>query len=396
MATAVYMPRWGMIMEEGRIVEWLKKEGDEVVIDDPILIVQSEKVDDEVAAPATGVLRVIVVPAGENAAVGAVLAIIASTDEPATAIEALMEQSAPHPAVDPPPSPTSAPPSSMPKPRRVKISPAARRMAEDKGIDWQNLEGTGPRGRIERKDVLRAIETAQTASTMGKRIPLSPMRQAIARRTLESIQSPQAALCREIDITSVLRFRQGLTESNWPQNKPPTFTAILAKASALALAEAPILNARLKDESIWLDDNVHIGIVVAIEDGIVVPVILEANQKSLFEIATELNELTQRARAGRLTLAEMEGGTFTISNAGPLGIDFFQALLYPPQVGALGVGRGRQRAVVVDGEFAVRTMCYFCISSDHRVVDAEPIGRFLNRMDEIMQNPDLLLESAVS
>ncbi len=396
MATAVTMPRWGMIMEEGMVVEWLKKEGDEIKRDEPILIVESEKVDNEVTAPAEGVLRVIVVDEGETASVGAVLAVIAAADEDEAAIKAILTQAAQQPspasssapASDSHPPATSALPPSPSKPRRIVISPAARRLAEDKGIDWQNLQGSGPRGRIERKDVLRAIDAG---AKPGKRLPLSPMRKAIARRTLQSIQAPQAALCREIDITSILRFRRDLPVGEQGGDKPPTFTAMLVKAAAMALEKTPILNALLEDDSIWLDENVHIGVVVAVEEGVMVPVVRQTNRKSLRDIASELGELIQQARGGRLRSEAMEGGSFTISNAGPLGIDFFQALLYPPQVGALGVGRGRARAVVVDGEVVERTMAYFCVSSDHRVVDAAPIGRFLHDMDEIMQNPDLLL-----
>jgi len=219
------------------------------------------------------------------------------------------------------------------------------------------------------------------------------MRKAIARRTLQSIQAPQAALCREIDITPVLHFRRDLAAAEWPQGKAPAFTAIIVKAAALALEKTPILNARLEGDSLWLDDNVHMGVVVAVEEGVVVPVIREANRKPLLSIAIELDDLIRRARAGELTSAEMEGGTFTLSNAGSLGIDFFQALLYPPQVGALGVGRGRQRAVVVDGEIGVRTLAFFCVSSDHRVVDAEPISRFLDHVEALLRQPALLLET---
>ncbi|NOX62206.1 MAG: 2-oxo acid dehydrogenase subunit E2 [Chloroflexi bacterium] len=391
MATAVTMPRWGMIMEEGQIVEWLKKEGDEVAADEPILIVESEKVDNEVTAPASGVLRAIVVAEGESAAVGALLAVIAAPDEDETAIQAILAQAAQKSSPEPQPAPEPTRPSPPPKPRRIAISPAAKRLAEDKGIDWRKLEGSGPRGRIERKDVMRAIKAAQSTASSGRRVRLSSMRKAIARRTLQSIQAPQAALCREIDITPALQFRRSLTAPDWSADKPPSFTAMLVKASALALEKAPILMARLEGESIWLNDDAHIGVVVAVEDGVVVPVVGEANRKSLQEIAAELDELTQRARAGRLTGEEMEGGTFTISNVGPLGIDFFQALLYPPQVAALGVGRGRERPQVVNGAVAIRTTAYFCVTSDHRVVDAAPIGRFLDRMDEIMQNPEQLL-----
>ena len=405
MATAVYMPRWGMIMEEGLIVEWLKKEGDEIANDEPILVVESEKAANEVVAPESGVIRAIVVPEGETAVVGALLAVIASPHEEPASVEALLAQNRPSPVAElsPEVTPSStlepAAPSSAPKTQRVMISPAAKRMAEDKGIDWQNLEGSGPGGRIERKDVLQAIEAAKSAAepapTAGKRIPLTQMRKAIARKTLQSIQAPQAALCREIDVTCMLHFRESLMGMSWALDRPPTVTAIAVKTSAMVLEKVPILNARLDGDSIWLNDNIHIGVVVAVEDGVVVPVIRDANVKSLLEIATELNELARRARASRLTQAEMEGGTFTVSNAGPLGIDFFQALLLAPQVGAMGMGRGRQRAVVIDGKVAVRTMSYFCVSSDHRVVDAEPIGRFLGYMDSIMQNPELLMESGI-
>jgi len=403
MVTAVNMPRWGMIMEEGLILEWLKKEGDEIAIGEPLLVVESEKAANEVAAPEAGVIRAILLPEGETAAVGALLAVIASPDEDAGAVKDFLAQyspafeGAPSQLSKPSPIPTPVASASAPKPKRVMISPAAKRIAEEQGIAWQNLEGSGPRGRIERKDVVQAIEAAQAAAepalTAGERMPLSQMRKAITRSMLHSIQAPQAALCREIDITSMLHYRKSLMDQNLDMDKPPTVTAIAVKASAMALGEVPILNARLDNDSIWMNDKVNIGVVVAVDDGVVVPVIRDTNSKSLLEVAAELNELAQRARVGNLTTAEMEGGTFTISNAGPLGIDFFQALLFTPQVGALGLGRGRQRAVVVNGQVAVRMMSYFCVSSDHRVVDAEPIGRFLDHMNNLMQNPELLLES---
>jgi pyruvate dehydrogenase E2 component (dihydrolipoamide acetyltransferase) len=218
------------------------------------------------------------------------------------------------------------------------------------------------------------------------------MRSAIARRTLESIQAPQAALCREVDITALLDLRRQVGPSLARQiGKPLSMTAIFVKAVATVLEDVPILNARLEQAGIWISENAHVGVAVAVEGGIVVPVIRETNRKSLIEIATALDDLVGRARKGGLTTDEVSGGTFTLSNVGPLGIDFFQALLNPPQVGALGIGRGRQRAVVVDGEIAARTMATFCVSSDHRVVDAEPIGRFLCQLDDLLQRPSVLL-----
>ena len=407
MATAITMPRWGMIMEEGLVVEWLKKEGEKVAADEPLFVVESEKVTNEATSPVAGVVGAIVVPEGETAIVGQLLAVIIEAGENVSAIEEIMAQNvAPTTAVQQPlPTTTDAATESRPSPdmqrsRRKVISPAAKRLAAEEGIDWQTLTGSGPRGRIERKDIQRAIAAKEVTlvqppsvatQTGGRAVRLSQMRKTIAHNTLQSIQAPQAALCREIDITPLLALRKDL-KTDEPHKKAPTYTALVVKAVALALQKVPALNARLDVDSIWLYDNAHIGVVVAVEGGVVVPVIHNANQKRLSEIATELDDLTQRARAGTLRTDELTGGTFTISNAGPLGIDLFQALLYPPQVGALGLGRGRQRAVVVDGEITIRTTAYFCVSSDHRAVDGEPIGRFLDHLEAMAAEPDCLLE----
>jgi pyruvate dehydrogenase E2 component (dihydrolipoamide acetyltransferase) len=398
MATAVYMPRWGMIMEEGRVVSWLKREGDPVKQDVPIVEVETEKVVNEIVAPVTGVLRAIVVQQDQVAKVGALLAVIAAADEDAAAVESILAEAGriPAPAASPEPASPPAPP---PARSRIKISPAARRMAVEHGVDWTSLSGTGPGGRIGVADVQQAIKAVQAAPALapapGQPIPLTQMRKAIIRRTLESIQAPQAALCREINITPILDFRRQVGPTLAQQiGAPFSLTAILVKAVAMVLEEVPILNARLEAERIWMNKGIHIGVVVAVEGGIVVPVVRDANHKPLVEFAMVLNDLTERAREGHLTMEDLSGGTFTISNVGPLGIDFFQVLLNPPEVGALGIGRGRQRAVVVDGEIAVRTMAYFCLSSDHRVVDAAPIGQFLHALDDLLQNPyRLLLET---
>jgi pyruvate dehydrogenase E2 component (dihydrolipoamide acetyltransferase) len=398
MATGIYLPRWGMIMEEGRIVCWLKKEGEQVEQGQPIAEVETEKVVNEVEAPVSGVLRVIVAQADEVAEVGALLAVIAASDEDRAAVEKVL--AAADGAVGSTvarPAPSPAPPlTPTPKRARIRISPAARKLALEQSVDWRTLSGSGPGGRIVLEDVRRAVATAQAAPpptpSPGQTIPLSQTRKTIARRTEASIQAPQAALCREIDISALLDLRRQVGPALAQQiGKPLSLTALFVRAVAMTLGKVPILNARLENESIWMGENAHVGVVVAIEDGIVVPVIQEANHKSLVEIALALDDLVRRARAGRLKMDEISGGSFTLSNAGPAGIDFFQALLHPPQVGALGIGRGRQRAIVVDGEIAVRTMAYFCLSSDHRVVDAAPIGQFLCQLDDLLQRPAVLL-----
>ena len=398
MATGVYLPRWGMIMEEGQIVRWLKEKGERVEQGQPIAEVETEKVVNEVEAPASGTLRAVVAQEDEVVEVGALLAVIAASDEDAAVVERILDK-ADRAAVSTatPPTPGPAPsPAPPPKRARIRISPVAKKLAVEQGIEWMTLSGTGPGGRIVLEDVRRAVKAAQAppppAPSSDQAIPLSQTRRAIARRTLESIQAPQAALCREIDITSVLELRRQVG-TTWVQRtgKPLSLTALFIKAAATVLEDVPILNARLEQEGICMGENAHLGVVVPIEDGIVVPVIREANRKSLIEVATAMDDLVRRAGEGRLTMDDISGGTFTISNAGPMGIDFFQALLNPPQVGALGIGRGRQRAIVVDGEIAVRTMAYFCLSSDHRVVDAEPIGQFLRQLDDLLQRPSVLL-----
>lgn len=397
MATGVYLPRWGMIMEEGQVVGWLKREGDRLEEGEPIVEVETEKAASQVEAPVSGVLRAIVAQEGQAVKVGALLAVIAAPDEDAAVVEAILAEASVAPTAAAPPSPVQAPPPAPPPaPPRIKISPTAKKLATVHGIDWVTLRGTGPEGRIVQADVQRAIEAARAAPppapSPGRAIPLTQMRKAIIRRTLESIQAPQAALCREIDLTAILDFRQQVGPALAQRTGVSlSLTPVFVKATAMALEEVPILNARLEGENIWISEDAHIGVVVAVEGGLIVPVIRETNRKSLAEIAVALDDLARRAREGRLTMEEVSGGTFTISNVGPLGIEIFQALLNPPQVGALGIGCARQKLVVVDGEIAIRTMAYFCLSSDHRVVDAEPIGRFLYKLDNLLQNPCLLL-----
>ena len=405
MATALRMPRWGMIMEEGTLHAWKKKEGDAVSRGEPVAEAESEKAVNEIEAPASGVLARILVGEGVAAPVGGLLAVIRGADEPEESVQALIEAetraAAPAAAGSAAASPargaglpsagSPAAGTSVGAESRPRGSPAARHLAAEAGMDWQTLAGSGPRGRVQARDVRGALAGAPVsapAAAMAPALPrgLSPLRMAIARTTTLSIQAPQAALCREIDMTALLALRAAAGSEG--TGKPPSLTSFIVQHIAAALGEVPVLNSRLLPQGHVLDTAIHLGIVVSTEGGILVPVIRNVQDRSLAEIDAAIADYVRRAREKSIRSEELEGGTFTISNAGPLGIDIFQPLLNPPQAAILGVGRVRSRAVVIDGRVMARQTGFFCLSTDHRVVDAEPAGRFLEILDRLIAGTD--------
>jgi pyruvate dehydrogenase E2 component (dihydrolipoamide acetyltransferase) len=381
MATAVRMPRWGMIMEEGILQTWLKKEGQAVSQGDPIAEVESDKAVKEIEAPASGVVARIVVGEGETVPIGTLLAVIRETGEGTEAVETLLESERgasdvrggqPSPA-DQPVQAQTADSQAAGRPER-RISPAARHLAERSGIEWKNLPGTGPGRRIQIRDV---------QSALAGELPrgLSGLRQAIARRTTRSIAAPQAALCREMDLTNLLELRAARKRE---VGNAASLTAFLIQRIAAALREVPILNSTLLPQGHLVSRTIHMGVIVSTEGGIMVPVIRDVQDRSLEEIDAVLADYVQRARERSLRPEEMEGGTFTLSNAGPLGIDIFQPLLNPPEVAILGIGRIRERPTAMEGSIVARATAYFCLATDHRVVDAEPAGGFLRLLEGLI------------
>ena len=377
MATAVRMPRWGMIMEEGILHAWLKKEGQEVAQGDGIAEVESDKAVNEIQAPASGIVARIVVQEGQTVPVGALLAVISEAGEGTEAVQALVQAESGSRDGAGIPAAAGEPAQALGKPAAVtgapgpgrRISPAARHLAEQNGVDWRKLSGSGPEGRVQIKDVQSAL-----AGTMPR--GLSPLRLAIARKTTRSIAAPQAALCREIDLTRLLELRA--------QGGPASLTALLIGRIAAALRKVPVLNSRLLPEGQALSQAIHLGVVVSTEGGIMVPVIRDVQDKSPEQLHGILADFIRRAREKTLRPEEMEGGTFTLSNAGPLGIDIFQPLLNPPEVAILGIGQIRKRAMVVNENVEVRSTAFFCLATDHRVVDAEPAGEFLRCLDGLL------------
>jgi len=368
---------------------------------EPVAAAETEKAVNEIEAPASGVLARILVGEGVTVPVGGLLAVIRGAEEPEESVQALIESetkaSAPAAAEIPAASPArgaglAAPgvPAAGSSPgaeSRPRGSPAARHLAAEASIDWRTIAGSGPGGRVQAGDVLSALAGAPAGAAVPT-LPrgLSPLRTAIARTTTLSIQAPQAALCREIDMTALLALRAAAGTRGG--EKPPSLTAYLVHHAAAALREVPVLNSRLLPQGHVLDTAIHVGLVVSTEGGIMVPVIRNVQDRSLAGIDAAIADYVRRAREKSIRSEELEGGTFTISNAGPLGIDIFQPLLNPPQAAILGVGQARSRAVVIDGRVTARQTAFFCLSTDHRVVDAEPAGRFLRILDRLIAGTD--------
>ena len=407
------MPTWGMQMEEGKIVKWLVAEGGRVAEGDPIVEVETEKITNVVEASATGILAKIVATEGMIIKVTGLLAVITEAGENASSVEAIVAAaqlkgggapSMPQPPVDAAPGNSPPAASGGKVAQKLRASPIAKRIADEKGVDLNLVVGSGPEGRISKEDVLAWIE--QRASQVNKAkasilspqafegviVPLSQMRKVIVRRTSESIKAPQGTLTREVDLSTLLNFRKAvMPEYQKRYALRLALTPMFIKAVAMAAKEVPILNSRLDGDNIYISHKVHVGVVVGLEGSIVIPVVFDAQAKSVAQIAKEWDDLAARAAQGKLNIEEITGGTITISNVGNAGIDVFTPILNPPEAACLGITRTRQRPVVRDGRIEIGEMAYLCLTGDHRVMDAEPIGRFLAAIDMILQNPVSLL-----
>ncbi len=380
MATQVQMPKLGLTMKEGTLVKWLKSEGDFVAKGEPLFEVLTEKINIVVESPGEGVLRKILVPPGTKVPVGTVLAIIAQPDEELPEI----------PVFAPPPPEAAAP--------KVKASPRARRLAEELGVDLALVRGTGPDGRITEEDVRRAAEegvAARVAVGPGfqvlRTVPYSGMRAAIGQRLQAShLETVPVTIVMEVDVQELLELRRKLNES-LSKREEISVTAFLVLAAAKALLKHPRLNARLVGENIEELADVHIGVAVALEDGLIVPVIRHADKKSLHQISQEIRLLSRKAQRGELSPDEASGSTFTITNLGMYGVDWFTPIINPPETAILGVGRTRERPVVVDGAVGVRSFLNLCLTFDHRILDGAPAAQFLATLKEYLENPYTLL-----
>jgi pyruvate dehydrogenase E2 component (dihydrolipoamide acetyltransferase) len=419
MATEIIMPKVDMVMETGTFVEWLKEEGATVQKGEPLFVVLTDKANIEIEAPASGILAGVkarpndVIPVTQT--IGYVLAPGEALPEGA-AVAPLAPVGTAAPPVVQVPEPLRAGPAGVPG--KVRATPAARRLAADMGVDLGTLPGgRGPRGRIHKADVLAAAEqrpaapaarpampapTVAAVAAPGVRlpetrqkqvIPLTGVRKVIAERMAYSASTaPHITLSLRVNMSEAARLRTRVQEHvQQKTGQRLSFTAIIARAVAAVLPHHPYLNASLEGERIILWEDVHLGIATSLEDYLIVPVIRQAQTRSLEQLVAELGDLVERARARRLTPAEMSGSTFTISNLGMFGIESFTAIINPPEAAILAVGQIVDAPVGADQQVVLRPMMNLTLSVDHRVVDGAAGARFLADLKKTLENPYLLI-----
>jgi pyruvate dehydrogenase E2 component (dihydrolipoamide acetyltransferase) len=420
MATKVVMEALSPTMEEGRLVEWKKGEGEAVAVGDVLAEVETDKAVMELVARAGGTLLKQVVPAGTTVPVSELVALIGEPGEavdngkPSPAQEQATPPSPsqnrpvsmpPAPSAPPAPTPTAAPGTGAPAVGRIKASPLAHRIAAERGIDLGGVAGSGPEGRVVLRDLEAAPAVPATAAGAPSLappprpavarpaggapytdVPLTQLRKTIARRLVQSIGPiPTFYLTTEVDMERAWDAREALKSLG--EGPKVSFNDIIIKAVATALRQHPACNAWWQDDHIRYWHEVHVSMAVAIEDGLITPVIRNADLKSLREIATESHDLAARARARRLAPEEYTGGTFSVSNLGMLDIDEFTAVINPPESGILAVGRIVQKAVADQGALGIRRRLRLTMSCDHRVIDGATGAQFLKTLKTMLENP---------
>jgi pyruvate dehydrogenase E2 component (dihydrolipoamide acetyltransferase) len=452
MATKVFMEALSPTMEEGRLVKWLKNEGDAVKSGETLAEVETDKAIMELVARGDGILRKRLINEGDTAPVGTLAGVIATADEN---IDALIAGATPAPAAGapapaqvvattqesagassvprkpsesqgeastppqqkvadvppaavareagPPPGPA---PAAAPSTGDVRSSPLARRLASERGLDLHAVQGSGPNGRIIKRDIEAAAAAgvavqrpAAAAAPTGPVIPregdfhdepLTNIRKTIARRLGESIGPiPTFYLTAEFDLSRVMEMRKAMAELG--DQFKVSVNDVLLKATAVALSQHPEVNAHWLGDKIRYHNRVHLGMAVATDDGLIVPVIWDADRKRMSEISREAKELAKRARERKLRPEEFTGSTFSVSNLGMFGIDQFTAIINPPEAGILAIGTSEEKLVVVNGEAVVRNRLRVTMSCDHRIIDGAVGAKFLQTLRRLIENPLMLV-----
>lgn len=409
MAEEIIMPALGMAQDTGKLVAWIKHEGDTVKKGDPIFEVETDKVTVEIEAPGSGTLANITAAEGEDVPVGQVIALLLAPGEEAPEMS-IPTASMPEPVAELAPPPPSTNGKSEQRYEQqpvatavvapsgvVLASPKARRLAKEMGLNLENISGTGPEGAVLANDVMTFKPSSITVSTaqpmVGQAVSATPVEistawRIMAERLTEAWQTiPHFILKREVDVTELVVWRERI--KNRFETKV-TYTDLLVKICAAALEQHPRAN------SSWLDgivenNEVNVGLAVAVEDGLLVPVVHGANQMGLANIASRRAELVDRSLSNRLKLDDMQGGTFTISNLGMYGIDSFNAIVNPPQAAILAVGGIVQKYIVINGQPEVRPTMTLSLSCDHRVLDGARAAEFLSTIANYMEDPMMLL-----
>lgn len=413
MPIEVLMPALSPTMKEGNLAKWHKKEGDKVKSGDILAEIETDKATMEVEAVDEGVLGKILVKDGtENVAVNELIALILAEGEDKKSLESykVKTAAAAKPAETPkqePSQPQSAPlPSSVPTftptptpsqhNGRVFASPLAKRLAAQDGIDLGRVQGSGPRGRIVKADVLSAPKTSGRRGVSRhpvewNEVPNNTMRKVIAKRLLESKQTvPHFYLTIDCVLDNLLSVREQLNNAAEGAYKL-SVNDFMIKASALALAKVPDANASWSDAAILRYNNVDVSVAVAIDGGLITPIIRNADQKGIIEISAEMKDLAARAKANKLMPEEFQGGGFSLSNLGMYGIKQFNAIINPPQSCILAVGAGEERVIVKNGKMEIASVVEVTLSSDHRVVDGAVGAQFLAAFKKFIEQPVLML-----
>ncbi|HPD13914.1 MAG TPA: dihydrolipoamide acetyltransferase family protein [Planctomycetota bacterium] len=433
MPTDVVMPHMGESVVEGKVLAWLKRPGDPVEADEPLVEIETDKITVEVPSPSAGVLLEALAREGQMVKVGERVAIVGAkgekpAEEPAPAPKPT-PQARPAPAARPAPPPKPAapappePPKPAPEPPALKeapaagaaetpletgalgvyASPAVRRFARESGVDLRTVQGTGRLGRITREDVERALQPApaapappeaaaakpRTPDVDQELVPLTPMRRAIAEHMVRSkTVAPHVTTVAEADMTAVAALKDEWRAAFGEQGVKLTYTPFVLSAVARALRDHPELNAEWTDKGILLKYRIHLGVAVAVENGLVVPVIKDADRLSLVELARAAQTLAEKARAGKIAPGDLSGGTFTITNPGVFGAVLSTPIIHQPQAAILATGRIAEVPAVINNGIAIRKRMFLSLSYDHRIVDGAAAARFLQRIREILEKAD--------
>ncbi|MBE3560025.1 MAG: 2-oxo acid dehydrogenase subunit E2 [Ktedonobacteraceae bacterium] len=452
------MPKMGDTMEEGKILHWLKKEGEQVKKGEPVAEIETDKVNIEIESFVSGVLRKILVPEGASAPIGASIALVGSADEPlpaefsgagqtsSSAAQAVPAQPVARAAANgsgAPAAPVAAQapsqaqafvaqtpvqaPAAMPARGRIFISPIARRLAEEHQIDYSHIQGTGPNGRIIKMDIEAAIAARQATSVIQPvqpvqqpkqpapaipavsipapapvpaagegdvEIPLTSMRRTIARRLSQSMQTaPHFYVTSVIDTGKLAALRQQINEyaAKEPEPVKISFNDLIVKAAARALLHIPAVNVAFAEDRIIQKKQINIGVAVALDEGLIVPVVRNVDRLSILDLARETRRLAEAARAGKLKPEDFSGGTFTVSNLGMFDVESFTAIINPPESAILAVGSITPTPVVENGQVVVRDRMKVTLSSDHRAIDGALAARFLQEVKRLIEEPFGLL-----
>lgn len=411
MAVEVVMPKLGMAMKEGSVSLWQKKVGDSVTKGEAIASINSEKIEMDLEAPEDGVILDIIVPEDQGVPPGTVICYIGQPDESVSKNAASKSNSISQSEnIESSVAVTTVEEQSkktlIQKRGAIKISPVARKMAESHGLDIESIKGTGPNGRITKADVEKLImnttkedtkkeenESNQISQEQKETIPVSGMRKVIAKRMHESLlTSAQLTMTMKVDVTEFLSlYKQVKADVQNRYEVKLSLNDLMARAVVLALKENKMVNSAFMDEQIHIYEHIHLGIAVSLENGLVVPVIRHAEECSLVELAKKSKSLINRAREGQLSNDEIKGSTFTITNLGSYGIEFFTPILNSPESGILGIGAVEETPIFVGEDIRKRNLLPLSFTFDHRVLDGAPAAQFLKTVKKYLEEPITIL-----